>query len=361
MKPKIVAVHLLNDFSGSPMVLSQALIGLQKSGHEVVIHTAGGREGFLSDIDCKKEYFKYKFFRNPLLRLAAFICSQLVVFTQLLKYRKENVVIYVNTLLPFGAALAGKIMGKKVVYHIHESYIKPVALKNFLKGVAANTADTAVYVSNYLCEAEKIKNIKYKVVYNALPDEFVSKADGFNYHIPNASSFTVLMVCSLKEYKGVNEFVALAKRHPKLRFEMVLNATKEDISNYFSEGNIPSNLTLFPTQKDLDPFYRRASLLLNLTNPQLCVETFGMTILEAMCYGIPVIAPPVGGPAEIVDSGKNGFTIDVREEANLDFAIEKLYADGNMLSSFSSKAKETSSRFSTHDLQGEIVKIISLM
>jgi glycosyltransferase involved in cell wall biosynthesis len=142
---------------------------------------------------------------------------------------------------------------------------------------------------------------------------------------------------------------------------MVLNATKEDISNYFSEGNIPSNLTLFPTQKDLDPFYRRASLLLNLTNPQLCVETFGMTILEAMCYGIPVIAPPVGGPAEIVDSGKNGFTIDVREEANLDFAIEKLYADGNMLSSFSSKAKETSSRFSTHDLQGEIVKIISLM
>jgi len=361
MKPKIVAVHLLNDFSGSPMVLSQALKGLQKSGHEVVIHTAGGREGFLSDIDCKKEYFTYRFYQNPIMRLIAFLFSQVVVFSQLMRYRKENVVIYVNTLLPFGAALAGKFMGKKVVYHIHESYIKPIALKRFLKGVASVTADTAVYVSNYLCEAEKIENIKHKVVYNALPDEFVLKADGFKYHIPTANSFTVLMVCSLKEYKGINEFIALAKRHPKLKFEMVLNAEKEDITNYFTEKGIPSNVSLFPTQKNLDPFYRRASLLLNLTNPQLCVETFGMTILEAMCYGIPVIAPPVGGPAEIVDPGENGFTIDVREETRLDLAIEKLYADGNMLSSFSSKAKETSAKFNSSDLQGEIVKIISLM
>lgn len=361
MKPKIVAIHLLNDFSGSPMVLSQALKGLQKSGHEVVLHTAGGREGFLTDIDCKKEFFQYKFYQNSLLRLAAFLFSQMAVFFQLLKYRNENVVIYVNTLLPFGAALAGKLMGKKVVYHIHESYIKPALLKRFLKGVASVTADMALYVSNYLCDTEKVKNIKYKVIYNALPDDFIAKAEGFSFHTPNAESFLVLMVCSLKEYKGINEFVALAARHSKLKFEMVLNASAEEIAHYFSTQILPANLTVFSTQKDLDPFYRRASLLLNLTNPGLCIETFGMTILEAMCYGIPVIAPPVGGPTEFVEQGKNGFTIDVRHEVALDLAIEKLSKNVALMGSLSKNAKETATRFSTKDLQNEIVKVISLM
>lgn len=361
MKPKIVAVHLLNDFSGSPMVLSQALKGLMKSGHEVVLHTAGGREGFLSDLNCEKKYFKYRFYSNPVFRLMAFLLSQVNVFFQLLQYRREHIVIYVNTLLPFGAALAGKLMGKKVVYHIHESYIKPAILKRFLKGVAAYTADIALYVSNYLCEEERIESIKHKVVYNALPDEFTAKADGFKYHSQTADSFTVLMVCSLKEYKGINEFVALAARHSNLKFEMVLNASQKEIESFFRLGAIPNNLTLFSTQTDLDPFYRRASLLLNLTNPDLCIETFGMTILEAMCYGIPVIAPPVGGPAEIVSQGINGFSIDVRKEEELDATINKLFNDDQLRASLSLHARETASRFNTNDLQEEIEKVISSM
>ncbi len=361
MKPKIVAVHLLNDFSGSPMVLSQVLKGLITSGHEVVLHTAGGREGFLSAIDCKKKYFHYRFHQNTICRLWAFLFSQVNVFFQLLQYRNQNVVIYVNTLLPFGAALAGKMMGKKVVYHIHESYINPAILKNFLRGVAAYTAETAVYVSNYLCNEEKIEKIKHKVVYNALPDEFMAKAEGFKYYVPIPSLFIVLMVCSLKEYKGINEFVSLASRHPNLKFEMVLNTTKEEISAHFTAGKIPFNLTLFSTQKDLDPFYRRASLLLNLTNPQKCIETFGMTILEAMCYGIPVIAPPFGGPTEIVSAGINGFTIDVRHEFDLDTTIDRMYNDVQLMESLSINAKETAARFNTNHLQYEIEKVISLI
>jgi L-malate glycosyltransferase len=357
-KLKIVAVHLLNDFSGSPLIFKQALNGLINTGHQVVLHTALGRDGFLSDLKIEKVNFSYKFYRNTLIRLFAFLFSQMQLFFQILKYRKEPVIIYVNTLLPFGAALAAKLTGKKVIYHIHESYIQPQLLKKFLKAVAGYSAKNAIYVSKYLYETENIIGVSHKVIYNALPEEFANKASNYDYKNSPKKDFIVLMVCSLKEYKGVYDFVSLASRHDKLKFELVLNASTKEIKEYFNQKNIPSNVTIFDTQTDLHPFYIRASLVLNLTNPSLCIETFGMTILEAMCYGIPVIAPPVGGPVEIVESGINGFTIDSRRTEDLDSTLNYLVSNESLMLELSKNAKITAQKFSSLRLQTEVNSVV---
>lgn len=44
--------------------------------------------------------------------------------------------------------------------------------------------------------------------------------------------------------------------------------------------------------------------MLNLTNKNQAIETFGMTPLEAMTCGLPVIVPTVGGIAELVIDNK---------------------------------------------------------
>jgi glycosyltransferase involved in cell wall biosynthesis len=61
------------------------------------------------------------------------------------------------------------------------------------------------------------------------------------------------------------------------------------------------------------PFYLRAGVVLNLSHPELWVETFGLTLLEALSFGVPVIAPEVGGPTELVDDGENGYLISVHD------------------------------------------------
>lgn len=46
------------------------------------------------------------------------------LYTFLLAFRwlfQKDVVFYINTLLPVGPALAGRLMGKRVVYHYHEN------------------------------------------------------------------------------------------------------------------------------------------------------------------------------------------------------------------------------------------------
>lgn len=358
-KNKIVCVHLLNDYSGSPLVFSEAIRGLVKTGHQVDLFTCGNTKGFLSDLPVNYHTFWYAFYANKYFRLAAFAFSQILLFFKLLKYLRQPVDIYINTILPFGAALAGKLMGKNVIYHLHETSINPPAFKKFLKIIAESTANTAIYVSNYLKKTEPLRGVYSSVIYNALSDEFVNKANAFRLHkTTSKATFKILMICSLKPYKGIFDFIEIAQKMPHISFDLVLNASANVISQYFEKADIPKNLTLYEATKNVHPFYESADLVLNLSHPDQWVETFGMTILEAMCYGIPVIAPPVGGVTELVQQNSNGYLKDVRSKHDLRNTIHQIYADPLLSKRLSDQAVLTANKFSCTTMHEKICEVI---
>ena len=55
----------------------------------------------------------------------AFPFAQTWLFAKLFFKINSRDTVYINTLLPFGAALAAKLRGCKVVYHVHEVSVKP--------------------------------------------------------------------------------------------------------------------------------------------------------------------------------------------------------------------------------------------
>jgi glycosyltransferase involved in cell wall biosynthesis len=355
---KILCVHLLNDYSGSPLILSMVIKGLVRNGYQVDLITSREGEGFLTGLPVTYKYIAYRFHQNKVIRLFRFFKSQLILFCMVASYFRKNVTVYINTLLPFGGALAAKCCGKKVIYHIHESYIQPKALKRFLRKIASLCADSAVYVSNYLLNEEQLPGVQNCVIYNALPDEFTSRAAGF---YENKGSFIVLMVSSLKEYKGVRHFVALAEKMQQLRFEMVLNASEDAIRKFFEGTVLPLNLILHPAQKDVHPFYQRASLVVNLSIPDQCKETFGMTLLEGMCYGLPVIAPPAGGPVEVVRNGINGYCIDIRDMDEMQQSILEIHDNTTLQKKLSAGALATAELFEEATLQQNVKKIVDTL
>ena len=97
---------------------------------------------------------------------------------------------------------------------------------------------------------------------------------------------------------------------PDLSFTLILSSNKETIDMFFSTCDLPSNIVVLPAVSNIQPYLQKSDLLLSLTNAKYSIETFGMTILEAMPYGIPAIGPNVGGPIEIVEHGFNGYCID---------------------------------------------------
>ena len=70
-------------------------------------------------------------------------------------------------------------------------------------------------------------------------------------------------------------------------------------------------------------------------------ETFGQTIQEAQASAVAVIAPNVGGPSQLIDSGKNGILVDPGIPGAYRMALEELLGDSRKLTEISKLAVES--------------------
>jgi glycosyltransferase involved in cell wall biosynthesis len=223
--------------------------------------------------------------------------------------------------------------------------------------IAEKTATSAIYVSSFLLLKDKLKGGDCHLVYNALSEKFIIKSNmhSFKYN----GKMNVLMLSSLKEYKGVFEFIKLAAILPSVSFELVINASSEKINDFFNSFEMSENIKIYPSQSDVHPFYEKANLVLNLSHPLKWIETFGMTILEAMAYSIPVIVPPVGGITELVETGFNGYKIDVRDLNSIAQVINELSVDNELLFKLSKSASVKAKSFVPASMNSQILQILT--
>lgn len=344
MKTKIVCIHVFNGFSGSPNVLATVVNGLFNDNYDVTLVTSFNNEGFLSNVKCenKKSIF-YVFKKNKILRLFEFLKFQFLAGCFLINYCKNDVV-YLNTIQPFFPAIIAKLRGNKIIYHIHEAYPKKSFFTKILFFIVQVTATKIICVSEYVLNELNTKSKKKAIViYNSLSLEFCKNQISKN---KVEKQKNILMVSSAKEYKGVFEFCRLATLLEDYDFTLVCDASKQEISKLFDDyTNIP-NLQILETQTDLHPFYADADLIMNLSNPGQIVETFGLTILEGMSYGLPCIVPPVGGITELVDEGVNGYKVDCRETEELVGKIRLMLEDDLKYKKMSTESLKRAKMFS---------------
>lgn len=312
MSRSLTCIHLLNNFSGSPNVLATVLNGLNKKQYKVTLITSFNNNGFLSNVEkVSRKNINYTFKENKFLRLFQFIKFQVLAAFYINKTAK-NEIIYINTILPFFPALIAKLNGQKVMYHVHEAYPKKSVFNKFLFLIVQLTATKIICVSKYVKDSLGLKSQKKAfVVYNSLNIDFLHKKMPKN---SEKIDKVVLMISSARGYKGIFEFCKLAMVLPQYKFNLVCDASEKEINDLFYKYKNINNLKIIGTQTNLHPFYAEADLILNLSNPKQIIETFGLTVLEGLSYGIPAIVPPVGGITELVDETINGLKVDVNNK-----------------------------------------------
>ncbi|RZK44506.1 MAG: group 1 glycosyl transferase, partial [Hymenobacter sp.] len=165
---RLIAVHLLNDRSGSPLVLRQALEALRDAGHAIDLLTATpGEPGFLSDLPGVTTHpLAYRWSASQWRTLLQFALVQWLVFWKVLQLARPGSVVYVNSLLPAGAALAARCRRARVVYHLHEVSLRPAPLRRLLCAVASRTAHQALCVSEHVRTTLALPIGRQSVVYN---------------------------------------------------------------------------------------------------------------------------------------------------------------------------------------------------
>ena len=117
--------------------------------------------------------------------------------------------------------------------------------------IADKTSNQVFFVSDYLRTCFPKLAVRGSVLPNVLNNEFIDTIKT----IDNEKKVTVLMLCSFKEYKGIHDFVELAKLNPNRKFELVLNSSQEYIENFVREHSFLENLEIHPCQKNVHSFY----------------------------------------------------------------------------------------------------------
>lgn len=308
---KTIFFHPRNDFTGSTRVLSN-VIESDYSDKYVSVITINKNEGFLSHLpNVRLISIFFPLYKRGSIPLFTPLVWRLHALFLALFYGWRYDVFYINTILPFYAAVVGRIYRKSLIYHVHEKFVvKSLGVKIY-EYVFNHVRSKRFFVSEYVKKQYPDKEGCESVIkYNTLPNSFLSKV--MSIPIEFRTRNRIVMITSLSKAKGIFTYIEVARQLPEYYFRLLISADIDRI-NAFLDCSLPANVELIPTQSDIHPFLRDSDLIMNLSIPALWIETFGMTILEAMAYGIPAIVPNVGGPVELIESGYNGYCVDVTD------------------------------------------------
>lgn len=126
----------------------------------------------------------------------------------------------------------------------------------------------------------------------------------------------------------------------KIRFELAGDGPDmSKVASAVERYRLGHSFRLLGTVEDLPCFYQGIDLYLNTS----LHEGMPMTVLEAMSYGIPVVAPNVGGLEEMLEDGKEGYLVNGREPEEFAKKCLHLYENrtlGQSMGAFARKRVE---------------------
>lgn len=147
---------------------------------------------------------------------------------------------------------------------------------------------------------------------------------------------TICYVGRLEPRKGVSEWidaaVAVARDNPALQFTLIGNDAPYENSRGSTRDVLQCKIPAAQkSQFTFIDFLPTAQIAGHLARARLAVvpsrfDNFPNTCIEAMASGLPVLATPTGGMAEMIEDGRTGWIADGCDAASLEGALRRALA-----------------------------------
>jgi glycosyltransferase involved in cell wall biosynthesis len=175
-----------------------------------------------------------------------------------------------------------------------------------------DVSDKVWYVSNAGRESchrlYRVAQDKEKVIYNGVSPEFLEKADENRLKSDADGAYRITYIGRLVKVKGVDlliQAVAKISREKSVFLDVVGDGEERtNLEELAKRLGIAENVQFYGRQPDVTGFLKKSDIFVY---PSVWQEVFGISIVEAMAYGLPCVANNVGGIPEIIEDGKNGF------------------------------------------------------
>lgn len=226
---------------------------------------------------------------------------------------RRKIVIFVNDQYP----LSGFSLGGRIIRIIVNNLLFRLSHK-----IIVNSRSTACWVNSF----GKFKG-KVFVLYPILK-HFSGNERGGGGSNESDKVWKLLCVANVQKRKGLEYLIDAIKliKNTKIKLDLVGVIKDEGYDRYLKtkiyESGLGSGVECkgYLSGDELWKAYRDADLFVL---PSL-IEAYGMVLIEAMSFGLPIIASRVGGIPEIVEDGVNGLLVRPADPAELAKAIEEV-------------------------------------
>ncbi|WP_108821709.1 glycosyltransferase [Dysgonomonas sp. Marseille-P4361] len=328
---RIFQIITVSEYGGAQTIVANLIKSLSPE-HELFVLYGGDGKAW-ENLDVKFTKIKLNDHRKEVTWKDLGLLFKLIYFR--FKYKPDVVHLHSSKMGVLGRIAFSR---KSTVYTVHgfdsirKAFRKFLIVEKFLK----KKVFRIVGVSQYDVDMMKEEGITNKVVrvYNGVTDYYKKDIkrvdDTLSWEFERLKTQfpkTIVCISRISKQKKFDLFLDIARQMPEYAFVWIGNKQPME--------NLPANVFCLGETHSAYYYFKYADLFILPSN----YEGLPMSLLEALSYGIPVVASAVGGITEVLD-GKNGYAV----ENNIDDftnKIESILSNETVYMSMSEHARQS--------------------
>lgn len=250
---------------------------------------------------------------------------------------------------------------------IHNTYARPKLHRRFLNRWLARRSSRIIAVSgpvhDDIVRYDGVAPSKITVIPNGVDmsrfDISLSREQSRERLGVPLEGFLVGAVGRLEEQKGLSyliEAIRILVEGGKNVSLFVVGSGREEgrLREQAANSGIADSVFFLGTRRDVPELYRAMDVFALSS----LWEGGPITLLEAMASGVPVVATPVGFVPEVLQDGKNGFIVPIRDPEELAEALWKVHEDPFTAEAAAQAGRETVRDRYSHQFLAERVMAV---
>jgi glycosyltransferase involved in cell wall biosynthesis len=228
-------------------------------------------------------------------------------------FRKKKFIFMAHSCFDLSDYSNDSFIKKKLCLKVLKKALKISDLIIFVSNAGKNS-----YISNFCINQNKVR-----VIYNGIRQNNESIINEHSVFFENEINITY--TGRLVKEKGVQELIKAIQILRRMNIKTRVNICGEGsfrpyLEEYARELGVDDVVVFCGMQRDIKRYLIKTDIFVY---PSIWEEVFGISIVEAMSYGVPCVVFNVGGVVEIVKDGFNGSVADRKDANSLADAIIK--------------------------------------
>jgi len=186
---------------------------------------------------------------------------------------------------------------------------------------------------------------KLSYIHNGIEDPIRSVDQAFEKVPVRSSGTCCLMLATYHPYKGhfylLEAFKHVLKDFPDTRLEIFgdgLPIEKKRVADEIVRLGLENNVLLGDFTTQTAALFSKAGVLVV---PSQAYESFGLTIIEAMAFGVPIVTTDVGGMPEVLENSNAGYVCPRDRPEDFANAIKSILSNPGLSSEMGRNGRKT--------------------